>query len=70
MALIVLLLLLIALGVALFLWISDKPSAPEHGDDMDRYQALKNKRRWGGMKITASEQDELDRHRVKNWWRP
>lgn len=37
-------------------------------DDLNRYQALKNKRRFGGKRLSAAEQDEIDKLARKYWW--
>lgn len=36
--------------------------------DLDRYQQLKNKRRFSGRRLSASEQEEIDRLSRKYWW--
>ncbi len=71
-------LLLIVLAVSAYIvarWIENRGSiAPENDEkkpsELLRYQALKNMRRWGGRKLSASDQTELDRLRVKYWWLP
>jgi hypothetical protein len=37
-------------------------------DDLNRYQALKNKRRFSGKRLPASEQEEIDKLAKKYWW--
>ena len=37
-------------------------------DDLDRYQQLKNMRRFGDKGLTPSEQEEIDRLARKYWW--
>ncbi|MFV0594837.1 hypothetical protein [Shewanella sp.] len=36
--------------------------------DLDRYQQLKNKRRFSGKRLTPSEQQEIDKLARKYWW--
>ncbi|WP_404463066.1 hypothetical protein LG331_09820 [Vreelandella aquamarina] len=36
--------------------------------NLDRYQQLKNKRRFSGKRLTPSEQEEIDRLARKYWW--
>lgn len=36
--------------------------------DLNRYQALKNKRRFGGKRLSVAEQDEIDKLARKYWW--
>lgn len=36
--------------------------------DLDRYQRLKNKRRFSGRRLSPSEQEEIDRLSRKYWW--
>lgn len=37
-------------------------------DDLNRYQALKNKRRFSGKRLSAAEQDEICKLSKKYWW--
>ena len=36
--------------------------------DLERYQQLKNKRRFSGKRLAPSEQEEIDRLSRKYWW--
>ncbi|MBO9872469.1 MULTISPECIES: hypothetical protein [Xanthomonas] len=36
--------------------------------DLNRYQQLKNKRRFSGKRLTPSEQEEIDHLARKYWW--
>ena len=37
-------------------------------EDLQRLQALKNKRRFGGKRLPLDELQELDRLQKKYWW--
>lgn len=37
-------------------------------DDLKRLQELKNKRRFGGKRLSADEQAELEQLQKKCWW--
>lgn len=37
-------------------------------DDLNRYQQLKNKRRFGGKPLSPSELEEIERLSRKYWW--
>lgn len=37
-------------------------------DDLDRYQQLKNKRRFSGKRLTQEEQEEMNRLAQRYWW--
>lgn len=36
--------------------------------DLDRYQQLKNKRRFSGKRLAPQEKEEIDRLARKYWW--
>lgn len=37
-------------------------------EELSRHQQLKNKRRFGGKRLSAEDQAELDRLSQKYWW--
>ena len=37
-------------------------------DDLNRYQALKNKRQFGGKRLSDSDKQEIDKLATKYWW--
>jgi hypothetical protein len=37
-------------------------------EDLNRLQKLKNKRRFGGKRLTTEEQGELEKLQSKYWW--
>jgi FtsZ-interacting cell division protein ZipA len=39
-----------------------------NSEDVKRYQALKNKRRFDGKRLSAQELEELDRLAKRYWW--
>jgi hypothetical protein len=49
---------------------SEKPAKAAKRNERTRLQELKNKRRWGGKKLSLEEQAEFERLTIKYWWLP
>lgn len=59
---------LIGLIVGAVVLIAIVGASLRNSDDLKRYQALKNKRRFSGKRLAASELEELDHLTKKYWW--
>lgn len=54
--------------IGAFVLVAIVASSLTNKDDLNRYQQLKNKRRFSGRRLSLDEQSEIDRLARKYWW--
>lgn len=54
--------------IGIIVFIAIVAASLTNKDDLNRYQALKNKRRFGGKRLSDTEKEEIDKLAAKYWW--
>lgn len=58
----------VSLIVGLVFVVAIAGSSLWNKEELARYQALKNKRRFGGKRLSPEDQAEFERPSIKYWW--